>query len=290
MKLFAEKTNIFDYEGGRMQCCCENCDDYLEIPYYAILPNKRIEITQSLPFICDKSEMGFFENVKDFEIPQNFIFEKHVAIIMNCESAQLDKQIQIISITKNGEQKTIPQIYFPNISDLPLQYFTVFNSQVIIYTKHFSIFAIKCSDYLENNSRTKRIDYDKIGEDLLKYCDKNRRVNLVADAYFKVSRNIFTTYIYIRDLKLEDKQSENASVNARKKLMEDLRKKGFKILFEKEPISNLPPIIRKENNFSCIMVLPLKKWKERFSSEVKFKLTLLAVLYVKLLNSTFYYV
>ena len=198
----------------------------------------------------------------------------------NLTSPPTDNQIQIIC-SSNGKEKIIPQLYLPKESNtFPDEYFTVLNSQIMIYTKHFTVFAIKFDK--EWVDEYNKLNADNQIEEFYKKvlaCNK-REVELVADAYYQYINDIVTTWIYIRDTNIEETQRyskevfsqsdivQKETMNLKEKIISQVEEKGFKQLFINERISGLPIILRKESKLGCVMVLSSQRWKEVKSMEV----------------------
>ena len=275
--------------------CCEKCKDRLKIPEGAILKAATVKVAQSFPFICRQKYITEHNSiqpithkvigVKEYQVLEpdqkifkkcstDYTFQKYVEIIINGNFGDVSAyQVRYSSQRTGGteilskyDSEQIPRIEHDNAA-----YYTISNTQIKIFTKHFSLYLI---DY---NPQNMNALYDAINKSepyakLKKIADetvdcKSREVDLVAEAYFvqpdTYNKHTLSLYVYARDKNIDSNNTLPINIGGIQYVP---------LIPLPWTLDNPPEVIRKETKFQCVAVLEKQSWKENISEIVSSQL------------------
>ena len=250
----------FSDAGGKL-VCCNNCNDYLDIPAGAIEVNADYEIIQQFPFICCHDEKdGDYHVVcvKKYQERENCSFKSHVCIVCNFILDLNDQQHVGIRVRYSTDNGNYEEALLLNDSTencfLPDVYYKIRKNTLTIFTTHFTVFIVE----EEVRPSASRRVFSK--------CLKQRFVDLICSAYISVDyeeRNILL-HIYVEDIKHKKYKDVKRNIDSCE------AKCGNQSYFEWK-LTNLPDIITRSTEFQCLLFLCRSKWK-RILSTVTFEL------------------
>ena len=291
--------------------CCDECKDYLKIPKSAISEGDEVKVKQNFPFLCKRNNerSSFWHDdhkpvhtvisVKDYQselisskklIPKfidEYSFYRHVEIVIN-GNFSIDKfSLQVRCGTQSSNKIQILEEYYgePDAASAPGSYYTVSNNQIIICTKHFSLFFIDAAlprkkKLYEKVNRTR--NYEQLKQWILKHPDacKLRTVELVMHVYFaqlnsdrtkpkrrRTEKSKISLLIYLRDEAHEKYTESTENTEGQFNTIST----PYKVLVPfGSPLPNPPEIIRKQSTFLCNAVFNKEKWKEWICDSVSF--------------------
>ena len=250
----ADKIETFNHAGGQMYCCDE-CDDYLDIPAGAISPGKNYEIIQQFPFINRQDEKECCYRivcVKEYHERENRAFDRHVRIVTHFASDVDAQYIKVRHSTDKGNYEEVSQLENSEDSNCCTfdVYFTAQNNILTIYTRHFTVFIIE-------EQRLSSLT------NIFSKSSKQRFIDLVVHAYFSIDyeeRKVLL-HMYIQDIrhkKYEEVKKETDINEA---------KRENRCYFKETRLTGLPDIIKRSTEFQCLLFLCRSKWKKMLCTE-----------------------